>query len=102
VAIGALIYAIRRIEHWRKTFGLLLSEREQPASETSYSGPVGPWFSAEARARRRFTTAAGERLDPAFALRRWAGAEKIRDLLGRQAGARHPTPAASRSIRPFA
>jgi hypothetical protein len=57
---------------------------------------------AEARARCRFTTAAGEGLDPAFALRRWAGAEKIRDLLGRQAGARHPTPAASRSIRPFA
>jgi hypothetical protein len=35
VAIGALIYSVWRIEHWRKAFDSLLSEREQPASETS-------------------------------------------------------------------
>ena len=33
VVIDALVYAIGRIEHWRKTFASLLSEREQPASE---------------------------------------------------------------------
>jgi hypothetical protein len=37
VAIGALIYSVWRIEHWRKAFDSLLSEREQPASETSDS-----------------------------------------------------------------
>ena len=34
VAIGALIYAICRIEHWRKTFESLLSECKRLASET--------------------------------------------------------------------
>jgi hypothetical protein len=29
VAIGALIYAIRRIEHWRKTFESMLSEVDE-------------------------------------------------------------------------
>ena len=40
VAIGALIYAACRLEHWRKTFDSLLSEREQPASETSDSAAL--------------------------------------------------------------
>jgi hypothetical protein len=34
VVIGALIYAIWRIEHWRKTFNSLLSESKRLASET--------------------------------------------------------------------
>jgi hypothetical protein len=29
VAIGALVYLIWRIEHWRKTFDLLLSEVDE-------------------------------------------------------------------------
>ena len=32
VAIGALIYAIWRIEHWRKTFDSLLSETADSAA----------------------------------------------------------------------
>ena len=55
---------------------------------------------AEARARRRF--AARERFDPSFAPQDRTGIEQIGDLLGGQAGARHPTLASSRSIRPFA
>ena len=43
-----------------------------------------------------------ERFDSALALRRWARREQIGDLLGGQAGARHPALASSRSIRPFA
>ena len=61
-----------------------------------------PTILAEARARRRLAAGAGERLNPAFACRRWAGAKQIGDLPGGQAGARHPALPPSRSIRPFA
>jgi hypothetical protein len=44
---------------------------------------------------------AGERLDPTFPWRRRTGAKQIGDLLGHQAGARHPAPSPSRSILPF-
>jgi hypothetical protein len=74
-----------------------IGDRREPA-EVSWlplsPAPIRRLSSTEARA--------GERLDPAFAWRRWAGREQIGDLLGRQAGARHPALASSRSIRPFA
>jgi hypothetical protein len=62
-------------------------------------------FSAEACARRRLAAEAISRewLDPGFA---WGASrtrrEQIGDLLGRQAGARHPGPGPARSISPFA
>ena len=37
VAIGALVYLIWRIEHWRKTFDSLLRGCERLASKTSDS-----------------------------------------------------------------
>ena len=42
VAIGALIYLIWRIEHWRKTFEALLSEVKAAGErDIRQRGPVG-------------------------------------------------------------